>query len=178
MLNILEGRVSSSVGVTVFGPRPVVSPGGAVEMVMDYDSQKCYIAVYTADAVAAGYPQPPQSVSELEFTGKPFPADGALYPAVSLYMDGVSVRVEEPGTDAADRQPAFGSALPTGDRDDDDAAPGDMALRDGFDDDDGAFYDGLPMALDAPPAKWTPIVASKQQRLVPAWTTPFTGFKK
>jgi hypothetical protein len=65
-------------------------------MVMDYGSQKCYIAVYTPDAVAAGYSQPPQSVSQLEFAGRAFPVYGALYPAVRLHMDGVSVRVEEP----------------------------------------------------------------------------------
>jgi hypothetical protein len=102
MLNVQNGHVFSSFGVTVSGAPPVVLPGGAIEIIMDYDSQKCFIAVYTPEAVAAGYPQPPQSVSQLEFAGRAFPADGTLFPAVTLYMDGVSVRVEEPGTDAAD----------------------------------------------------------------------------
>jgi hypothetical protein len=101
MLDVQDGAVSSSVGATVCGPRPAVMPGGAIEMVIDYDSQNCFIAVYTPDAVAAGYPQPPQSVSLLEFAGKAFPVYGALNPAVSLYMDGVSVRVEEPSAGAA-----------------------------------------------------------------------------
>jgi hypothetical protein len=93
-INVQGGGVFSDFGVTLSGPRPVVWPGGAIEMVMDYDTQKCYIAVYSPAAVAAGYPQPPQSVSQLEFAGTPFAADGMLYAAVCLYMDGVSVRVE------------------------------------------------------------------------------------
>jgi hypothetical protein len=101
MLNVSDGHVSSSVRVTVSGARPIVLPGGAIQMVMDYDNQRCYIAVYTPDAVAARYSQPPQSVTLLEFEGRPFPADGTLYPAVSLCMDGVSVRVVEPLTSAA-----------------------------------------------------------------------------
>jgi hypothetical protein len=102
MFNVHDGVVSASSGGIFSGAFPVVLPGGAVEMVMDYGSQKCFIAVYTPDAVAAGYPQPPQSVSELKFADRAFPADGTLYPAVSVCIDGVSVRVEEPITGAAD----------------------------------------------------------------------------
>jgi hypothetical protein len=181
MLNVSDGTVSSSVSVTVSGARPVVVPGGAVELVIDYDSQKCFIAVYTPEAVAARYPQPPQHVALLEFAGKPFPASGALYPAVSLYQDGTSVRVEE---DATARVPVglFGPA-PAGlvgagpDPDDGDAGVGDWPPRDGFDD-DGAFYEGPPMAQDAPPAKWTPIVVPQLPRPRPAWVTNFGGFRK
>jgi hypothetical protein len=153
MLNVLFGTLSSSVDVSVSGPRPVLRQGGAVEMVFDYDSQKCFIAAYTPDAVVAGYSQPPQSVTELEFAGRAFPADGALYPAVRLFMDGVTVHVEEPSPGAAIGQPAFGSAFPAVDHDLADHGEGDiMAPRDGFDDDE-AFYEGSPMAQDAPPAK-------------------------
>jgi hypothetical protein len=111
MLDVNDGEVCASSGDIFSGAPPVVLPGGAVEMVIDYDNQKCFIAVYTPDAVVAGYPQPPQSVSQLEFVGKPYPADGTLYPAVSLYMDGVSVRVEEPSRGADVSQSAPGSAL-------------------------------------------------------------------
>jgi hypothetical protein len=100
MLNVLDGQVASA-GIIVSGPPAAVESGGAIEMVMDYDSQKCYIAVYTPEAVAAGYPQPPRSVTQLEFVGRAYPVDDALYPAVSLYMGGVSVRVEEASTDVA-----------------------------------------------------------------------------
>jgi hypothetical protein len=74
----------------------LVLPGGAIELEVDRDSRKCKVGVYTPEAVAAGYPQPLRQLfeRELNFKGTAFAADGILYPAVSLYEDGVSVRVE------------------------------------------------------------------------------------
>jgi hypothetical protein len=73
-----------------------VLSGGAIELEVDRDSRKCNVGVYTPEAVAAGFLEPPLQLPlhELDLTGTAFAADGILYPAVSLHTDGVSVRVE------------------------------------------------------------------------------------
>jgi hypothetical protein len=90
-----------SMNMQALGGRMVVIPGsllpgGAIELGVDRDTCKCKVGVYTPGDVAAGYPQPPLQLPqhEVDFTGTAFAADGILYPAVSLWVEGVSVRVE------------------------------------------------------------------------------------
>jgi hypothetical protein len=71
---------------------PPVPEGGAVRFMVDYAASTCRLAFYTPEAVAGGFAQPPYARMELRFN-TPIPETVSLYPAVSVFRQGVEVRL-------------------------------------------------------------------------------------